>query len=510
LSPGGRLFARAYGFPAEAYDPVRDQLFVYRRDGPGWALFWGTPAYPGIASSADTTWVPGDTLGVSVTLSNPLNFGQEVVCSVSDSRRWPGLPSAQTVPVAAVGERQVVFQVAVPETAVAGVNPIRIAAAFKQTSIRLEQRYTLSNSSPPLQLVLLDAAADSGRVRLRWSGSPAASDALVERREPGSDWREIGRAAQAGGIFTFEDTSVTPGAAYDYRLRYMLGGRVLYTAAARVSVPLLPRLALRNLIWDADHVFLSWVGAPAVMSAMVQREVSSDPWRDVAAISRGRSGAFEFEDRDVIPGGDYAYRLHYFIYGFEQYTAETRVHAPLITVHFSLLDAVTESRRVWLTWSVRPGGGVGVVERGDGEEAWEEKGPVHALGDVDTTYRFEDLTVLPATSYFYRLRYTVRGQTSLSAPFEVVTPAAPRLSLSRAGPNPGRELSLRVVLPDDRTSLLRVFDLQGRVVYSRELGALGPGEHALTVRGDGIRAGVYLVRLVRAERQASLRVVVVP
>jgi len=511
LSPEGRLFARGYGFPAEAYDPVRDQLFVFRSDGSEWTLFWGTPAYPGLTLSADTTWVPGDTLAVGATLSNPLIFGQEVVCSVVDSRRWPGLPSAQTVLVSAEGERQVVFRFAVPETAVAGVNPIRIAAAFKQTSIRLEQPQTLRSSSPPIELVLLDALADSGRVRLRWSGFPVASDAFVERRGPGSDWREIGRAAQTtGGIFTFEDSSVTPGAAYDYRLRYLLGRRVLYTAEAHVSVPLLPSLALRNLIWDADHVFLSWVGAHDVMSTMVQRQVSSHPWNDVAVISRGSSGAFEYEDRDVSPGADYAYRLYYFIYGFEQYTAETRVHVPLLTVHFSLLDAVAESRRVRLTWSVSPGGGDGVVERGDGGGSWEEKGLLHALGGVDTTYQFEDLTVMPATSYFYRLRYTVRGQTSLSAPFEVVTSAVPQLSLSMAGPNPSRDLSLRVVLPDDRTSLLRVFDIQGRIVYSRELSALGPGEHALTVRGDGIRAGVYVVRLVRADRQTSLRSVVVP
>ena len=104
----------------------------------------------------------------------------------------------------------------------------------------------------------------------------------------------------------------------------------------------------------------------------------------------------------------------------------------------------------------------------------------------------------------------MKGQTILSAPFEVVTPsepAEPALSLSWAGPNPGQELSLRLSLPDDRPSRLRVFDLQGRVVDSREVGALGPGEHVIKVQ-DRIRSGVYVVRLSQGGRVSLAKAVV--
>jgi hypothetical protein len=53
-------------------------------------------------------------------------------------------------------------------------------------------------------------------------------------------------------------------------------------------------------------------------------------------------------------------------------------------------------------------------------------------------------------------------------------------------------------------------DLQGRRVLSREVGALGAGEHVLSLRDAGpVRAGVYLLRLTQHSRAMTKRVVVI-
>jgi hypothetical protein len=58
----------------------------------------------------------------------------------------------------------------------------------------------------------------------------------------------------------------------------------------------------------------------------VERREGEGAWIEVASIEADARGAFAFEDRDVVPGAHYGYRLR--VVGADQASAETRVDIP--------------------------------------------------------------------------------------------------------------------------------------------------------------------------------------
>jgi hypothetical protein len=97
--------------------------------------------------------------------------------------------------------------------------------------------------------------------------------------------------------------------------------------------------------------------------------------------------------------------------------------------------------------------------------------------------------------------------------FVLATPrdAAPlRLSLEGARPNPTRG-ALRVwfALPSREPATLELIDVMGRRVLKREVGALGPGRHAVALGAPSIRAGLYFLRLSQDGQTRIVRVAVV-
>lgn len=79
-------------------------------------------------------------------------------------------------------------------------------------------------------------------------------------------------------------------------------------------------------------------------------------------------------------------------------------------------------------------------------------------------------------------------------------------------PNPtrGARLQVRVTLPDAAAAELSLFDVSGRCVATRDVGALGAGTHFVALaEGKEIDAGVWFVRLTRVGRAVATRAVVV-
>ena len=87
--------------------------------------------------------------------------------------------------------------------------------------------------------------------------------------------------------------------------------------------------------------------------------------------------------------------------------------------------------------------------------------------------------------------------------------AGTKLAILGIHPNPmATRGTVRFALPGSAPAALEMFDIAGRRVWSREVGAL-PGEHSLTLAdGKHLPAGVYLVRLARGSRIASARAIV--
>jgi hypothetical protein len=102
---------------------------------------------------------------------------------------------------------------------------------------------------------------------------------------------------------------------------------------------------------------------------------------------------------------------------------------------------------------------------------------------------------------------------TLTPPTEDVpgTAAPPGLELAGAQPNPSRDRRLHVqfALPTADPARLELFDVSGRRLAAREVGAMGPGRHALDM-GERVRLdpGLYLLRLTQAGVSRTARAVV--
>ena len=105
------------------------------------------------------------------------------------------------------------------------------------------------------------------------------------------------------------------------------------------------------------------------------------------------------------------------------------------------------------------------------------------------------------TSDIYALRFS-------AAQGPPIVPPAPAFALLGARPNPAvRDLGLVFSLLDASPARLDVFDLAGRRVLGRDVGAMGPGPHELAL--GRLSPGVYVVRLTQGAMTATRRAAVI-
>ena len=84
------------------------------------------------------------------------------------------------------------------------------------------------------------------------------------------------------------------------------------------------------------------------------------------------------------------------------------------------------------------------------------------------------------------------------------------LALEGFRPNPaGLDPVAWFTLPDQAAARLEVLDISGRRLFSREVGSLGAGRHALPLGAAGLRTGVYLMRLSHGGHTLTARAAVV-
>jgi hypothetical protein len=85
--------------------------------------------------------------------------------------------------------------------------------------------------------------------------------------------------------------------------------------------------------------------------------------------------------------------------------------------------------------------------------------------------------------------------------------ASTDLALLGSRPLSGGGCEIRFSLATPEPARLDVFDLAGRRLLTRDLGAFGPGVHSTTVRSSELSRGVFFVRLAQGERRTNSRIV---
>jgi len=185
-------------------------------------------------------------------------------------------------------------------------------------------------------------------------------------------------------------------------------------------------------------------------------------------------------------------------------------YLPLLVtpVEASLVSAVAAPDRVTLTWYTADAAGLPVnVYRRTESTDWE------ALGQLDVPANgriiFVDNTVTAGSRYQYRIGVVESGTESFYGEASVTVPTL-ALAIASVAPNPAsRDLWVAFTLPSAAPATLRLIDIAGREVRSREVGASAGPQRVNLAEGAVLPMGIYAVKLTQGGRSVSTRVSVV-
>lgn len=184
--------------------------------------------------------------------------------------------------------------------------------------------------------------------------------------------------------------------------------------------------------------------------------------------------------------------------------AQRFVRDGIVAASVSLVSAEATPAEARLVWAVSGARSASVERRGDAA-AWEARATLEA--DGEGRIEFTDTAVVPGTAYEYRLAFADGTHGGLAT---VEVPLAFALALEGARPNPARGvLQVALTLPDGAPAQLALYDLSGRRIASREVGAHGPGRHVVRLDDGALAPGLYWVTLTHGGRTLRARVAVV-
>ena len=175
----------------------------------------------------------------------------------------------------------------------------------------------------------------------------------------------------------------------------------------------------------------------------------------------------------------------------------------------SLVSASVEAGTAHLAWRVDDASAEAVVLRNDDGATWTERARLRPAGDGSV--RFDDAGLAPGAHVGYRLAFLERGALVTASETWLDVPAAARLALAGAAPNPvAGDLMVAFSLAERTRGTLALFDLAGRRLAEHDLSALAAGEHRVRLAPAGtIAPGLYFIRLTSPQRTLTARAVVV-
>jgi hypothetical protein len=158
--------------------------------------------------------------------------------------------------------------------------------------------------------------------------------------------------------------------------------------------------------------------------------------------------------------------------------------------------------------------GVNVYRAPTGTNDFARVNPALIPVDGRGTYRFTDRSVTAGGTYTYELGLVEGDGTEVRLGRFTVRTGRAVFALAKPYPNPtAAGFTLKANTPRDGRAVLRVFDVNGRVMSVIHDGLLPAGEHTFTWDGmvqGGRKAhsGIYFVTLEASGRKASERVIV--
>jgi hypothetical protein len=174
----------------------------------------------------------------------------------------------------------------------------------------------------------------------------------------------------------------------------------------------------------------------------------------------------------------------------------------VVPVLISLVSSSAAPDRVTIDWQIS-GTGPATVYRSPNGTDWEARG--HISPDASSQVAFEDRDVVAGARYDYRIGLIDDGAEMFGGEVWVDVPAGFALRLRGFTPNPASgPLRVSFTLATRDAARLEILDVAGRVILSRDLTSLDPGDHQLQV-DHPISPGVYFLRLHQGTQQVTMR-----
>lgn len=166
-----------------------------------------------------------------------------------------------------------------------------------------------------------------------WNGARAQVQHLDASGMAAPGWSEYGRPVTEASQSQWDPDIVADGSGEAIVVWLELGGTVSRRGLfARKFFPDGPTPTLVSLVSaeaDPDQVLLTWHGAGlGSLPSTVYRRTAESDWQNIGTPQADGSDRARFEDRSIVPGGRYAYRLGYVEDGAERFTTETWVDVP--------------------------------------------------------------------------------------------------------------------------------------------------------------------------------------
>jgi hypothetical protein len=186
---------------------------------------------------------------------------------------------------------------------------------------------------------------------------------------------------------------------------------------------------------------------------------------------------------------------------------ERLIDTPVAT-QLSLVGAEIVDGHPRMTWYTSDGAGerLNVYRRADPGD-WAKVATAMADGTGQIVY--EDVTAERGRSYEYALGINTDGAEARAGNVWVDLPLSATFALRAASTQGRGPLRFTVTLGAAGDAHLELLDLAGRRIADVDLGALGEGDHAVSIDARVARSGVYWARLSQAGKMVTTRVAVV-
>jgi fibronectin type 3 domain-containing protein len=263
------------------------------------------------------------------------------------------------------------------------------------------------------------AATSATAVHLAWTAYPDATGYLLERSVNGTIWTALVPSPALGASSaSYSDTTAQPGTSYQYRLSAIdAAGTSVPTAAATVLTdPASPTLT--GVAASATEIDLSWTPVLSATSYTLE-SYNGTTWSAVSPAPVGTATSIALTG--LAPNTAYTFRIE-----ANNNTGASANGTPLVIstllgppTNFTAVPASSAS--VTLGWTAINNATTYLIERSNDDATWTALTPATAL--IGTSAAYTDTTVVPGTSYYYRISAVdAQGTSSPSTGVPVITP----------------------------------------------------------------------------------------